>query len=56
MKRPVPFESEWEIPFGSDNRFRVFHEVDQELGEVHILAIGVKLRNRLIIGGEEIGL
>ena len=56
LKRPVAFESEWEIRFGSNNRFRVFYEVDQELGEVHILAIGVKLRNRLIIGGEEIEL
>ena len=37
---------------GPDNRFRVFYEIGQ--GEVYILAIGVKERNRLIIGVEEV--
>ena len=54
LKRPVSFEGEWELRFGPDNRFRVFYEVDMEHLEVHILAIGVKEGNRLIIGGEEI--
>ncbi len=56
LKRPVAFESEWEIRFGPNNRFRVFYEVNQEQGEVYILAIGVKQRNRLYIGGEEVEL
>ena len=41
---------------GSDNRFRVFYDVDVERNEVHILAIGVKEGNRLFIGGEEVKL
>jgi len=56
LKRPVAFEAEWEIRFGPNNRFRVFYEVDREQGEVYILAIGVKQRNRLFIGGEEVEL
>ena len=54
LKRPVAFEAQWEIRFGPNNRFRVFYEVDQEQGEVYLLAIGVKERNRLYIGGEEV--
>jgi mRNA-degrading endonuclease RelE of RelBE toxin-antitoxin system len=46
----------WEIRFGPENRFRVFYAVDLERQEVQILAIGVKTRNRLIIGGEEVEL
>jgi len=38
---------------GPNNRFRVFYEVDQASREVFILAIGVKVGNRLFIGGEE---
>jgi hypothetical protein len=48
--------AEWEIRFGPGNRFRVFYEVDREEGTVYILAIGVKERERLYIGGEEIEL
>ena len=56
LKRAVAFEAEWEIRFGPNNRFRVFYEVDQEAGAVYILAVGVKVRDRLYIGGEEIEL
>ena len=56
LKRPVAFEAEWEIRLGPDNRFRVFYEVDREERVVYILAIGVKERNRLYIGGEEVEL
>jgi hypothetical protein len=49
-------EGEWELRFGPGNRFRVFYEVDEKRFEVRILAIGVKDRNRLFIGGEEIEL
>ena len=45
---------DWEIRFGPKNRFRVFYEVNQERDEVHILAIGVKIGNRLFIGGKEV--
>jgi mRNA-degrading endonuclease RelE of RelBE toxin-antitoxin system len=56
LKRAVAFEGEWEIRFGPNNRFRVFYEIDREAGAVHILAIGVKVRDRLYIGGEEVEL
>src|SRR5258708_2195762 len=38
------------------NRFRVLYSVDVEHREVLILAVGVKDRNRLMIGGEEVKL
>jgi mRNA-degrading endonuclease RelE of RelBE toxin-antitoxin system len=56
LKRAVAFEAEWEIRFGPNNQFRVFYEVDRGKGVVYILAIGVKERNRLYIGGEEVEL
>ena len=42
-----------EIRCGPNNRFRVFYRPDASTGEVHILAIGVKERGRLFVGGEE---
>jgi hypothetical protein len=54
LKRPVDFEAEWEIRLGPDNRFRVYYMVDPEKREVHILAIGEKKGNRLLVAGEEI--
>ena len=52
LKRQVAFEAEWELRFGPDNRFRVFYDIDITSHEVHILAIGEKDRNRLVIGGK----
>lgn len=52
LKGSAAHDAEWEIGFGPNNRFRVFYEVDRERAEVWILAIGVKIRNRLIVGGE----
>ena len=54
LKRPVVFGAKWEIRFGTDNRFRVFYRVDYDQEQVVILAIGEKVGNRLLIGGEEI--
>jgi mRNA-degrading endonuclease RelE of RelBE toxin-antitoxin system len=51
---PGPFGSTWELRFGPDNRFRLFYEVDEENRTVWILAMGIKKRNRLMIGGEEL--
>lgn len=56
LKRPVAFEATWELRFGPDNRFRVLYAVDQERREVQIQAMGVKRRNRLTVGGEEVDL
>jgi hypothetical protein len=53
LTRPIAFGAAWELRLGTDNRFRVFYEVDTEAHEVRVLAIGVKDRNRLYVGGEE---
>lgn len=53
LDQPAPFGASWEFRGGPDNRFRVFYEVDSAAYEVHVLAVGVKDRNRLLIGGEE---
>jgi mRNA-degrading endonuclease RelE of RelBE toxin-antitoxin system len=55
LKRPVSFGAQWELRFGPDNRFRVFYLVDTEKRQVRVLAVGVKDRSRLLIGGEEFG-
>lgn len=53
MEQPAPFEASWELRCGPDNRFRVFYDVDAETHTVEVLALGVKERSRLLIGGEE---
>ncbi len=54
LERPTTFGATWELRFGDKNRFRVFYEVKSVERVVRILAIGVKERNRLFIGGKEI--
>jgi hypothetical protein len=54
--QPAAIGATWEIRFGTDNRFRVLYDVVEEDREVHILAIGTKVGNRLIVGREEIEL
>ena len=53
VEQPAPFGATWELGFGSGNCFRVFYEVDNVERMVWILAIGIKERDRLLIGGEE---
>lgn len=53
LEQPAPFGATWELRCGPDSRFRVFYEVDPDAIEVQILAVGIKDRNRLLIGGEE---
>ena len=53
LDQPAPFGASWELRCGPDNRFRVFYEVDATAQEVRVLAVGVKDRNRLLIGREE---
>src|SRR5437763_4817642 len=53
LDQPAPFGASWELRCGPDNRFRIFYEVDAAALEVQILAVGVKDRSRLVIGGEE---
>ena len=56
LRQPAVFEAQWEIRFGPDNRFRVFYEIDRENWNVYILAVGLKERDRLVIGKEEVRL
>lgn len=53
LETPAPFGATWELRFGPRNRFRAFYEVDSVEQTVYVLALGVKERNRLLIGGEE---
>src|SRR5258707_14496303 len=53
LDQPAPFGASWELRCGPDNRFRVFYGVDSAAHEVLVLAVGVKDRNRVLIGGEE---
>jgi mRNA-degrading endonuclease RelE of RelBE toxin-antitoxin system len=53
LQRPISFGAQWELRLGPDNRFRVFYQVDLESREVRVLAVGVKDRARLLIGGKE---
>ena len=55
LEQLAPFGAARELRFGPGNSFRVFYEVDRKQRSVKILAIGVKERNRLLIGREEFG-
>jgi hypothetical protein len=56
LLRSIELGARWELRFGPQNRFRVFYRVEPDRREVHILAIGIKDRERLFIGGEEVKL
>jgi hypothetical protein len=56
VRLPAAFEAEWELRFGPANRFRVFYQINHKKRQVRIVAIGVKDRNRLLVGGEEVTL
>jgi mRNA-degrading endonuclease RelE of RelBE toxin-antitoxin system len=56
LTRPAFEEATWELRFGPENTFRVYYDVKSTQREVHILAIGIKLRNTVYVGGEEITL
>jgi len=56
LLRQSPFgENIWELRFGPQNRLRVFYGSDPEAPHrVLVEAIGVKSRNRLMIGSQEV--
>jgi mRNA-degrading endonuclease RelE of RelBE toxin-antitoxin system len=56
LTRKTDFGARWELRFGDKNEFRVFYSVYPEKVEVHILAVGIKVRERLHIGGKEVKL
>ena len=53
LDQPAPFAASWELRCGPDNRFRVFYDIDSASQAGWVLAVGVKDRSRLFIGGEE---
>jgi mRNA-degrading endonuclease RelE of RelBE toxin-antitoxin system len=53
LRQPTELGTTWEIRFGPNSRFRVFYETVRANHEVYILAIGVKVGNRLFVGEEE---
>ena len=56
LKRPSEQGADWELRFGDHNRYRVFYRFDLLKREVRVLAIGVKDRDRLLIGRKEVKL
>ena len=56
VEQPAAFQAEWALRFGPNNRFRVFYQIDHQDREVRVVAVGVKDRNRLLVGGEEVTL
>ncbi|MEW6369034.1 MAG: addiction module toxin RelE [Acidobacteriota bacterium] len=56
LLRQSPFgENIWEIRFGPQNRYRVFYCSDPDVPHrVLVEAIGIKDRNRLMVGGREV--
>ena len=56
LEQPIELGVRWELRLGPSNRFRVFYRVDAEQRQVRVLAIGVKVKNRLFIAGEEVKL
>lgn len=53
LEQPAPFGATWELRLGPQNCFRVFYEVDAAARLVSVLAIAIKDRERLYVGGEE---
>jgi mRNA-degrading endonuclease RelE of RelBE toxin-antitoxin system len=45
-----PIDNRWELRLGPPNKIRVFYQIDREINEVLILAIGIKEKERLHIG------
>ena len=56
LLRASTLGSAWELRFGPENQFRVFYRAERELRKVYILAVGVKVKERLYVGGKEFDL
>ena len=50
--RPNPL-SPWGLRIG---QFRIFYDIEEEMAQVYVTAIGRKKKNRLFIGGKEVRL
>ena len=53
LEPPAAFDATWELRCGPKNSIRVLYDVDLAAREVWIVAIGIKDRNRLLIGEED---
>jgi len=53
LRRLTRWPEAWELRCGRRNEFRVFYRVDPATRTVMVLAVGVKDRSVLRIGGEE---
>jgi mRNA-degrading endonuclease RelE of RelBE toxin-antitoxin system len=56
LERPSILPTAWELRFGPGNCFRVFYDIDEANRKVHVLIIGVKVKNSLHIGGKRFDL
>jgi mRNA-degrading endonuclease RelE of RelBE toxin-antitoxin system len=56
LLRASTLGSAWELRLGPENRFRVFYRTERELRKVYILAVGLKVKERLYVGGKEFDL
>ena len=54
LERPILADATWELRCGPDNRYRVFYKLETNTHSVVIVAVGVKIGNRLFIGGIEV--
>lgn len=54
--RETAFGARWELRFGTNNELRLFYSIYPDIAEVHILAMGIRIRERLYIGGKEVKL
>ncbi|MEM7535875.1 MAG: addiction module toxin RelE [Chloroflexota bacterium] len=52
IQEPNYFDAQWELRLGPNNRFRVLYRVENDVCEVCAVAVGVKIRNQVYIGGE----
>ncbi|HQE93060.1 MAG TPA: addiction module toxin RelE [Anaerolineae bacterium] len=50
LTRASDFGARWELRFGDNDQFRVFYSVYPAKAKVHILAVGIKVRERLYMG------
>lgn len=51
---PAEDYGSWELRFGPANKFRIFYDIIPDRFTVHVNAVGVKVKEKLFIGGEEI--
>jgi mRNA-degrading endonuclease RelE of RelBE toxin-antitoxin system len=51
LRRPV-LGADWELRFGPNNCFRVLYDINEENHQVVVLAVGIKVGERLLVGGE----